>query len=211
MVLYQQPLSFPKTSKRKSKIKSKKPNARSYRKPASPFQPVGVSSSEPVWYKEAVALVDAAVPPESHTACSLTAVWPLSAESWETSSLMMVEDPTSPMPLLLLPFILRDITHFSLLDSCAFDSFISADVVKPAGLRPVPLQEPIRVFRRLTTTHLPIVSGYPFRHVTDPRSSGDKCLNNKYAIVGSHPPEWVYAGMSRVRSATISHISSLRP
>ena len=49
------------------------------------------------------------------------------------------------MPLLLLPLILKGSTHFALLDSGASDSFISADVVKQSGLRPVPLKETIRV------------------------------------------------------------------
>ena len=49
------------------------------------------------------------------------------------------------MPLLFFPLILKGTTHFALLDSCASDSFISADVVKNAGLRPVPLKEQIRV------------------------------------------------------------------
>jgi len=41
------------------------------------------------------------------------------------------------MQLLLLPLILKGTTHFALLDSGASDSFISADVVKQAGLRPI--------------------------------------------------------------------------
>ena len=95
----------------------------------------------------AVALVDAAVPPESHTACSLTAVRPLSAESCETASLMSedVPDPHAPMPLLFIPLILKCTTQFALLDSGASDSFTSADVVKQAGLRPVTSKKPIRV------------------------------------------------------------------
>ena len=142
MVLYHQQLRRQKKSKT-----SKTSNARSYRKPVSPFKAVGVSSSKPVRFTGAVAMVDAAVPPESHTACSLTAVWPLSAESWETASLMRedVPVPHPQMPLLFLPLILKGTTHFALLDSGASDSFISADVVKQAGLRPVPLKEPIRV------------------------------------------------------------------
>jgi len=134
-------------SRKKVKNKIKISNARSYRKPASPFQAVGVSSSKPVLSTGAVALVDAAVPPESHAACSLTAVCPLSAESWETASLMRedVHDPPPPMPLLFLPLILKGSTHFALLDSGASDSFISAYMMKQAGLRIVPLKKPIRV------------------------------------------------------------------
>ena len=56
-----------------------------------------------------------------------------------------VPDPPPPVPLLFLPLILKGTTHFALLDSGASDSFISADVVKQAGLRTVPLKEPIRV------------------------------------------------------------------
>jgi len=56
-----------------------------------------------------------------------------------------VSDPHSPMPLLFLLLILKGTTHFALLDSGASDSFISADVVKHAGRRPVPLKETIRV------------------------------------------------------------------
>ena len=152
MVLYQQQLSFQKeqkiSQKENHKIgKSKQSNARYYRKPASPFQDIGVSGSKPVWSTGAVAMVDAAVPPESHTACSLTAVCPLSAESWETASLMRedVPDTPQPMPLLFLILILNGTIHFALFDSGASDSFISAIVVKQAGLRPVTLQEPIRV------------------------------------------------------------------
>ena len=53
--------------------------------------------------------------------------------------------PHSPMTSLFLPLILKGTTHFALLDSGASDSFISAYMVKQAGLRPVPLKEPIRV------------------------------------------------------------------
>jgi len=87
--------------------------------------------------------VDAAVPTESHTEFPLTAVCPLSAETWETASLISddVPDPPPPMPLLFIPLILKGTTHFALLHSDASDSFISADVVKHDGLRPVPLKE----------------------------------------------------------------------
>ena len=144
-----------------------------------------------------VPLLSAAVPPEAHTACSLTAVCPITAESWDTASLLRDNgpDPPPPMPLLFLPLILKGATHFALLDSGASDSFISVDVVKQAGLRPVPLKEPIRVrvangqsldvllfvrvtvvvgtlhlrrFLRVITTHLPIVLGYPFLQQFNP-------------------------------------------
>ena len=99
------------------------------------------------------------------------------------------------MSLLFLPLILSGTTYFALLDSGASDSFISADVVKQAELRPVPLKEPIRVraanrqsrdvlhFVRVTvvvgtlhlrlflgviTTPLPIVLGYPFLQQFNP-------------------------------------------
>jgi len=49
------------------------------------------------------------------------------------------------MQLLFIPLILKVTTHFALLDSGAYDSSISADVVKRAGLMPVALSEPIRV------------------------------------------------------------------
>ena len=56
-----------------------------------------------------------------------------------------VPDTPPPMPLLFLTLILKGTTHFALLDSCESDSFIGADMVKQAGLSPVPLKEPIRV------------------------------------------------------------------
>ena len=49
------------------------------------------------------------------------------------------------MSLLFLPLVLRGTTHFPLLDSGASDSFINEYVVKQAGLKPIPLKEPIRV------------------------------------------------------------------
>ena len=56
-----------------------------------------------------------------------------------------VPDPRQPMKFLFLPLVLNGTTHFALLEWGASDSFISADVVKQAGLRPVPCKEPIRV------------------------------------------------------------------
>jgi len=49
------------------------------------------------------------------------------------------------MPLLVLPLVMSGTTYFALLDSGASDSFTSADVVKQAGLKPVPLNKSIRV------------------------------------------------------------------
>ena len=106
-----------------------------------------------------------------------------------------VPDTPSPMPLLFPQLILKGTTHFALLDSGASDSFISADVVNQAGLRHLPLKEPIRIrvanvqsldvlhfvrvtvvvgtlhlrlFLRVITTHLPIVLWYPFLQQFNP-------------------------------------------
>ena len=94
-------------------------------------QGVAVSGSKPVWSTGAVALVNAAVPTEIHAACLLTAVCLLSAESVDTVSFISedVHDPPPPIPLMFLPLILNGTTHFALLDSCAYASFIGADVV----------------------------------------------------------------------------------
>ena len=136
-------------------------------------------------------LVSALSPQEDHTAFSLSIVLPMDQATWEkTSSLIRddVPDPPPPMPLMFLPLKIGASTHFALLDSGASDSFISAEVVRKAALRLLPLKTPVRVrvangevipvshfvrvnatlgtlrtrlFLRVIPTPLPIVLGYP--------------------------------------------------